>query len=84
MFRFPLPFFFIGICLSLMLANARAEPSRNLPAKMGAALWLKADEGLELDARGNGTVVSKWESKVEKDGEKLERLCLKLDNHDKT
>ena len=71
MFRFPLPFFFIGICLSLMLANARAEPSRNLPAEMGAALWLKADEGLELDARGNGTVVSKWESKVEKDGEKL-------------
>ena len=71
MFRFPLPFFFIGICLSLMLANARAEPSRNLPAEMGAALWLKADEGLELDARGNGTVVSKWESKVEKDGKKL-------------
>jgi hypothetical protein len=38
---------------------------------MGADLWLKADEGLELDARGNGTVVSKWESKVEKDGKKL-------------
>ena len=64
MFRFPLPFFFIGICLSLMLANARAEPSRNLPAEMGAALWLKADENLEFYQGGNGTVVSTWKSKV--------------------
>ena len=64
MFRAPLSFFLIGICLALMLTSARAEISRNLPAEMGAALWLKADERLELDTEGNGTVVSKWGSKV--------------------
>ena len=64
MLRFPLPFFLIGICVSLMLAHARAETSRDLPAKMGAALWLKADERLEFNVGGNGTVVSTWQSKV--------------------
>lgn len=64
MFRFPLPFFFIGICLSLILPAARAETSRNLPAEMRAALWLKADENLEFYQGGNGTVVSTWKSKV--------------------
>jgi hypothetical protein len=72
MFRVPLPFFLTGICLSLMLAQARAETqgepdssySRNLPADMGAALWLKADENLYCYPRGNGTVVATWRSKV--------------------
>jgi hypothetical protein len=47
-----------------MLADARAQTSRNLPVDMGADLWLKADEGLELYEGGNGTVVSTWQSKV--------------------
>jgi len=64
MFRVPLPFFLTGICLSLMLAQARAETSRNIPAEMGAALWLKADENLLCHPGGNGTVVATWRSKV--------------------
>ena len=64
MFRLPHLFFLLGIFFSLKLANAQEELPRNLPAEMGAALWLKADERLELYAGGNGTVVSKWESKV--------------------
>lgn len=50
-----------------MLADARAQTSRNLPADLGADgadLWLKADEGLELYEGGNGTIVSTWQSKV--------------------
>jgi hypothetical protein len=65
MFRLPLQCFLLGICLSLTLANALAETSRNLPAEMGAALWLKADEERTFHTGvGNGTVVSTWKSKV--------------------
>lgn len=76
MLKTPRPLLLVATCISLTFAAAQAEDlsedlPRNLPAEMGAALWLKADEKLELYARGNGTVVSKWESKVEKDGKKL-------------
>lgn len=62
MFRCPLLCFLVGTCLSLTLANALADTSRNLPAEMGAALWLKADE--RNGNGGNGTIVPQWESKV--------------------
>jgi len=64
MFRIPLPLFLTGICVSLMLAQARAETSRSIPAEMDAALWLKADENLIFHPGGNGTVVANWRSKV--------------------
>ena len=80
MLKTPRPLLLVATCISLTFAAAQAGDlsgnlsgnlSRNLPAEMGAALWLKADEKLELYARGNGTVVSSWQSKVEKDGKKL-------------
>ena len=72
MLKTPRPLLLVATCISLTFAAAQAEDlPRNLPAEMGAALWLKADEKLELYARGNGTVVFNWESKVEKDGKKL-------------
>ena len=65
MLKTPRPLLLVATCISLTFAAAQAEDlSRNLPAEMGAALWLKADEKLELYARGNGTVVSSWQSKV--------------------
>ena len=65
MFRLPLQCFLLGICLSLTLTDALADPSRNLPAEMDAALWLKADEKRAFHTGvGNGTIVATWKSKV--------------------
>jgi hypothetical protein len=69
MLKTPRPLLLVATCISLTVAATQAEDlsedlPRNLPAEMGAVLWLKADEKLELYARGNGTVVSSWQSKV--------------------
>jgi hypothetical protein len=65
MLKTPRPLLLVATCISLTFAAAKAQYlSRNLPAEMDAALWLKADEKLELYARGNRTVVSSWQSKV--------------------